>query len=1006
VIIVGVIGRVSSPQFVGRRAELAALEAALARAQEGFGSVVLVAGEAGMGKSRLISELAGRAQGNGMTVAVGECLPLGEGELPYAPVVGALRSLVRQGAAPELDVFLGPAGEDLATLPPELSLIDGDAGPPFSGEGSQGRLFEQLLTLLATAARAAPLVLVMEDFQWADRSTRDFLAFLVRAARREPIALIVSYRSDELQRRHPLRPFVLELERSGRAVRVELGKFTRAELSEQVAAILDAPPPPPLVDRLLARSGGNPFFTEELLASSHKPGEPLPASLRDTLLARVDAHSTSVRDLLRIAAVTGRTVDHALLAAVAQLPEDDLNTALRDAVDDYLLAHDPATAGYAFRHALLREAIYADLLPGERRTLHLRLARTLGERPRLAGTTAAAAAELAHHWYAAGELPAALVASVDAGAAAEDVHALGEAWLHYERALEMWELVRPAPAELRFGHLEVMRRAGEAAVLTGETQRAIALAREVLGRIDERSDSIQAALAHERLGRYLWTAGCGEDALPEYRRAVELMPEDPSEDRALVLAAEGQVLMLCNRHAESSDRCEQALTIARAVGAESVEAHVLNTICGNLSGVGDYDKAVAAAIQALGIARRLRLPGEMSRSYANGSDALDEAGRTEESIAMAREGISSAREFGIDRNIGDFLRGEVAGRLFRSGRWGEADQLLEEVMARGPTGVNAGVACLHLGELLAERGEFDAARRALDQADGQVTGSVGAMWLGPPVAARASLELWTGHPGTAAVLVADYLQRTAVGQPVFFSARVYELGTRACADLAALAPGDVNTCQQQAAHAQALLARLDELIAQLTAMAPPLVSASRAACAAECSRIGQPGDAVLWADAQRQWEACPNRYGAAYARWRGAEALLATDGDRRAAETLMREAHAVATELGARPLGEELERLALRARIDLGDQRTVEATPDARLERLELTPRELEVFALLTAGLTNREIAAELFISHKTASVHVSRILSKLSVPNRAAAAAAGSALGVKRARVPFKATS
>jgi predicted ATPase len=636
-----VIGRVSSPRFIGRREELAALEAALARAQEGFGSVVLVAGEAGMGKSRLISELAGRAGGNGMTVAVGECVPLGEGELPYAPVVGALRSLVRQGAASEFDAFLGPASEDLAAVLPELSLTGDGVARPFSGEGSQGRLFEQLLTLLATAARAAPLVLVVEDFQWADRSTRDFLAFLVRAARREPIALIVSYRSDDLQRRHPLRPFVLELERSGRAVRVELGKFTRAELSEQVAAILDAPPPLPLVDRLLERSGGNPFFTEELLASSHNPGEPLPESLRDTLLARVEAHPTKVRDVLRIAAVTGRTVDHALLAAVAHLPEDDLNAALRDAVEDYLLAHDPATAGYSFRHALLREAIYADLLPGERRTLHLRLARTLAERPGLAGTTAAAAAELAHHWYAAGELPAALAASVNAGAAAEDVRALGEAWLHYERALEMWELVRPAPAELQFGHLEVMRWAGEAAVLTGETQRAIALA---------------------RLGRYLWTAGCGEDALPEYRRAVELMPEDPSEERALVLAAEGQVLMLCNRHAESSDRCEQALTIARAVGAEAVEAHLLNTICGNLSGVGDYDKAVAAATQALGIARRLRLPGEMSRSYTNGSDALDEAGRIEESIAMAREGISSAREFGFDRNAGDFLRGEVASR--------------------------------------------------------------------------------------------------------------------------------------------------------------------------------------------------------------------------------------------------------------------------------------------------------------------------------------------------------
>ncbi len=193
------------------------------------------------------------------------------------------------------------------------------------------------------------------------------------------------------------------------------------------------------------RSEGNPFFTEELLASSLEPGEPLPDSLRDTLLARVEARSTVVRDVLRIAAVTGRTVDHALLAAVAELSEDDLNGALREAVENYLLAPDCATVGYSFRHALLREAIYSDLLPGERRNLHLTLAQTLAAQPALAGAKAASAAELAHHWYAAGELPAALAAFVSAGTAAEELYAVGEAWLHYERALEIWDRVAPAP---------------------------------------------------------------------------------------------------------------------------------------------------------------------------------------------------------------------------------------------------------------------------------------------------------------------------------------------------------------------------------------------------------------------------------------------------------------------------------------------------------------------------------------------------------------------------------
>ena len=276
---------------------------------------------------------------------------------------------------------------------PELASGPGGVASPPVGEGSQARLFEQLLALLASAARARPLVLVVEDFQWADRSTCDFFSFFIRAARREPIALIISYRSDELRRGHPLRHCMLELERSGRAIRVELAPFTRAEVREQVAAILDESPPAALVDRLLERSEGNPFFTEELLASSLEPGEPLPDSLRDTLLARVEAQSTVVRDVLRIAAVAGRTVDHALLAAVAELSEDDLTGALREAVESYLLAPDSSTQGYSFRHALLREAIYSDLLPVERRNLHLRLARDVGSRnPRLAGANAAGAA--------------------------------------------------------------------------------------------------------------------------------------------------------------------------------------------------------------------------------------------------------------------------------------------------------------------------------------------------------------------------------------------------------------------------------------------------------------------------------------------------------------------------------------------------------------------------------------------------------------------------------------
>jgi DNA-binding CsgD family transcriptional regulator len=962
--------RFCSPRFVGRQAERAALASALRAARAGEGAVALVAAEAGMGKSRLLAEAGAQARRDGMAVAVGECPPLGEAEFPYAPIVAATRPLL---AAADPDALLGPDHAELAALLPEL----GDAGRPRGG--SQARLFEQLLALLAGVARAQPLLLVVEDLQWADRSTRDFLAFLVRAARREPIALVVSYRSDELHRRHPLRPFVHELERSGRALRIELAPFTRAELREQVAAILDATPPPQLVDRLLARSEGNPFFTEELLAS---PDAPLPASLRDILLARVDARPAPVREVLRIAAVAGPAVDHARLATLAGLSEDELNAALRDAVESALLTHDAATPHYAFRHALVREAIYADLLPGERRAAHLRLARALADQ----GTPHAA--ELAHHWYAAGELPASLAASLDAGAAAERLYAFGEAGLHYERALAIWD--RVDPAEPRIDRLEVLRRAGDAALLTGDARRAISLARELLARIDAPAP---AALAHERLGRYLWTAGDDDAALRAYRRAVELMPVDPpSEDRALVLAAEAQVLMCCGRTAESTPRCEAALAIARAVGAEGVEAHVLNTMCGNLAAVGRFDEAVAAAGQALAIARRLRLAREIARGYVNGTDALDVAGRVEASIAMTREGIESVRALGADRSWADLLRGELAGRLLQIGRWDEAARLLEDVVERGPGGVTARMSYSHLAFLHAERGDLAAAAGALDELGGQ-PGARGPITLGPPAAVRAAVELWADRPRAALAAVSDGLERIGERQLPFYTARLYELGARACAELAALAPGDERMCEHQAATARGLLARLDAQLARHAGAVAPVARAARAAVAAECSRIGGPGDAALWAEAGRRWTDCGNPYNAAYAGWRQAEALLAAGGDHGEAEALLRAALAVAGELRARPLRERVEALARRARIDLAPRPASEA--GRAVQRLGLTPRELEVLALLAGGLSNRDIAGELFISGKTASVHVSRILTKLNVPNRTAAAAVAERLGL-----------
>jgi tetratricopeptide (TPR) repeat protein len=352
--------------------------------------------------------------------------------------------------------------------------------------------------------------------------------------------------------------------------------------------------------------------------------------------------------------------------------------------------------------------------------------------------------------------------------------------------------------------------------------------------------------------------------LPEYRRAVELMSESPPSERALI-----------------------PLRPLR-------------------SAAGDLPGAVEAATQGLEIARRLGLREEICRSYTNGSDALHQAGQIEESIAMALDGIRWAHDFGFDRQWGAFVSAEVAGRLVQVGRWRDAEERLREIVDYRPRGVTAGTAYTHLGQLLALRSEFDAAAHALDQADEHVRRSSASMWLAPPAAARATLELGAGRPDDARRIVRTCLARVADGELLFFTAALYELGIRAGADVAGAAPA---SAVAERRDARELTARMQRLIDLPAVAVPPLVSASRAACAAECSRIGGAGDPVLWSEARRHWELCGDVHATAYAAWREAEALLAAGGDRGAAEALVREAHGTATSLGARPLREGLEGL-------------------------------------------------------------------------------------------------
>ena len=332
----GVPRRVSSETFVGRTAELGLLEGVLERAAAGRPAFAFVGGESGVGKTRLLREFEARARALDARVLLGQCLELGGAQIPYAPLVAALRPLARGLDAAESERLPEATRNALAELLPELGGAETRADEELKAR--QGRLFEAILALLERLGRGGPVLLAIEDLHWADGSTRDFITFLVRSAREERLCLVVTYRSDELHRRHPLRPLLAELERATGVERITLERFDRGELDEQLAGILLQAAPEALAQRLFDRSQGNPLFTEELLAATEDgDGWMLPETLRDVLLARVERLAPATQAVVRATAVLDRPITHGLLEAVSGLAPAEVMEGAREAVAHQVL---------------------------------------------------------------------------------------------------------------------------------------------------------------------------------------------------------------------------------------------------------------------------------------------------------------------------------------------------------------------------------------------------------------------------------------------------------------------------------------------------------------------------------------------------------------------------------------------------------------------------------------------------------------------------------------------
>ncbi|MGV9890500.1 helix-turn-helix transcriptional regulator [Streptomyces sp. NPDC003395] len=977
--------------LVGRDRELTRLLGALEHARAGEARAVLVAGDAGVGKTRLLDEVAERATGRGVRVLTGHCVDLGDVGLPYLPFTEILgRVAADEHLAPRLADH--PAVERLRGGGTDARGSGTPGGGPRREEVRGGdaardadarlRLFEGMAALLAGLAEDAPLLLVLEDLHWADQSSRDLLRFLLTrgtlGAPGHRLAVLASYRSDDLHRRHPLRPLLAELVRLPAVERLELRPMPDAEMARLLRELRGGPLPETTVRGIVDRAEGNAFYAQELLAATDMAASGVPSALADVLLIRVEQLPETAQHVLRTAAVAGRRVEHDLLREAVGLPEDALESALREAVGRQLLVPGEGDT-YAFRHALTREAVYADLLPGERARLHGTFARLLAGR----GGAGESAAERAHHSRESHDLPAALAASLQAADHARRVGAPAEELRHLEAALDLWSAVEPAARPTGEGadRISLTLRASAAAAHAGEVHRAVALTRAALAGIGQDADSELAARVRYTLAGNLLTVDNLTAAFAYSSEALALIPAEPPS-RTWVWAAATHV-MAARQVGETGTAlrvARRALREAEQLGVADAQADLLISLVGLEGGARRTAEGRERLVQARELARRAgNAPVEM-RALFHLAVGCFEAGAFEESLPWAAEGLERARDAGLLSSPYPlemrYLQQLV---LYTLGRW---EECLRAADGAGAVPAVGGFTAAPVLYVALARGDAWAAERARALLDGPFE------WMATLVAGIALTDA-AAMRGDAEAAVEQARATTAAltdeaGTVPDAAVRLAALALSAVADRAAALrhAGDTAGAERWARAAGELVETARRAAGHSEAGPPqgPEGQAWLARAEAEWIRAVSGPDAAAWEKAVTAFG-----YGDVYeqtrCRLRWAEALLTEDRRAEAAE----QAGAVretAARLGAAPLRERVEELIRRGR--LGDTPRAEGAGAAS----PLTAREQEVLRLLARGRSNRQIGEELFITGKTASVHVSNILAKLGAASRTEAVA------------------
>jgi len=829
---------------------------------------------------------------------------------------------------------------------------------------SRSQLFQGIADLLEQLAGQSPLLVIIEDLHWADRSTRDLISFLIAVLRHKPILLIATYRTSDLDGAHPLRSTLLDWFSRQSVHRIELGPLSAEHSAELVMDRMSLHRGSEMVDVVVEKGGGNPYFLEELAAAAPKI-ESTPAPLRELLLQRFKDLPGELFELLRIASLGGVTVDDEIVGEIAGLSTEQTLGLLRNGIDSHLLMIDKGFC--RFRHALLVEVLQNDILPAERRKYHQAYADLLPRRvpPPNPG-------ELAAHQTKAGDFDAAITNWARSARIAEDQFAFAEARSSYKAALDLWDLVAEPENLAEAGHTELTRRMAEMAFMAGDFEEATQIARRALTALKHDEDSIVRGLITARLARYLCNTPNYGEALEIQENAVELIPsEPPTSERAEVLAGLAWIYQYEGRYRLAGEVAYEALDVGNRAGSRYAIISASNTYGACIALTESLVRGLKMMREARDMANEAGDAFEETRGHWNTWANLIYGGELHAAVSAMEALIGVLPRLGFAHDIPEVLE-RTAGILFRLGDWDRAEELIAEARLEDPAGMRSiGLPALHIARAeYAEARELIAAKSPLS------------------VAGLAEMHLWNvihlaeleaaedNHKDAMAAVGRVVNDSVGVDRPLAVGHAI-ALGLRIAADMAdrARIKGDRVVELDAIDSGTDFHRRFEDLRAS---PGPPdgwkrEVSALAAQIDAEFARLQDREDRSDWEKAAEAWRALSTPVDAAYCRLRMLACLPPDPSD---------DGLAFAELLGfARSLKSK--------RMELEVSRIAELRGHAvRFNPHSLTDREFEVLALLTRGATNRQIAEELFISAKTAGVHVSNILRKLDVSNRGGAAA------------------